>query len=183
MHYVTCSNTLFTVAFCVLVCLCAVVPDDFTISISVSNTSILAGQIFNLTCTVRTVEGLQNVPTVEWLDETGNQVTTGRDVTVGSATISGTMTTLALEFSPLRLSHGEEFTCRANLTSHAPPQQLTKAAEWDLIVGSEYLETCCIYFVYFVWVDTPFSPAWWMLSILFISLHLITSQDWSKQDT
>ena len=106
--------------------------------------------MFNLTCTVRTVEGLQNVPTVEWLDETGNQVTTGRDVTVGSATISGTMTTLALEFSPLRLSHGEEFTCRANLTSHAPPQQLTKAAEWDLIVGSEYLETCCIYFVYFV---------------------------------
>ena len=150
MHYVTCSNTLFTVAFCVLVCSCAVVPDDFTVSISASNTSILAGQMFNLTCTVRTVEGLQNVPTVEWLDETGNQVTTGRDVTVGSATISGTMTTLALEFSPLRLSHGEEFTCRANLTSHAPPQQLTKAAEWDLIVGSEYLETCCIYFVYFV---------------------------------
>ena len=116
----------------------AVVPDDFTVSISTSSTSILAGQMFNLTCTVRTVDGLQNVPTVEWLDETSTRVTTGGDITVGSAMTSGTMTTLALVFSPLRVSHGGEFTCRANLTSPAPPQQLTKSAEWDLIVGSKY---------------------------------------------
>ena len=74
---------------------------DFTISTSTSNASILAGQMFNMTCTVRTVDGLQNVPIVEWLDETGNRVTTGGDITVGSAMTSGTMTTLALVFSPL----------------------------------------------------------------------------------
>ena len=99
---------------------------------------VQAGQMFNLTCTVRTVEGLQNVPTVEWLDETGTRVTTGGDTIVGSAMISGAMTTLALVFSPLRISHGGEFTCRANITSPAPPLQLTKSAEWDLIVDSEY---------------------------------------------
>ena len=115
-----------------------VVPDDFTVSIRTSSASILAGQMFNLTCTVRTVEGLQNVPTVEWLDETGTRVTTGGDTIVGSAMISGAMTTLALVFSPLRISHGGEFTCRANITSPAPPLQLTKSAEWDLIVDSEY---------------------------------------------
>ena len=115
-----------------------VVPDDFTVSIRTSSESILAGQMFNLTCTVRTVEGLQNVPTVEWLDETGTRVTTGGDTIVGSAMISGAMTTLALVFSPLRISHGGEFTCRANITSPAPPLQLTKSAEWDLIVDSEY---------------------------------------------
>ena len=119
-----------------------VVPDDFTVSISTSSASILAGQMFNLTCTVRTVEGLQNVPTVEWLDETGTRVTTGGDTIVGSAITSGFMTTLALVFSPLRISHGGEFTCRANITSPAPPLQLTKSAEWDLIVDSEYLQTC-----------------------------------------
>ena len=98
--------------------------------------------MFNLTCTVRTVEGLQNVPTVEWLDETGTRVTTGGDITVGSAMTSGTMTKLTLTFSPIVVSHGGEFTCRANITSPAPPLQLTKSAEWDLIVDSEYLQTC-----------------------------------------
>ena len=126
-----------------------VVPDDFTVSISTSSASILAGQMFNLTCTVRTVEGLQNVPTVEWLDETGTRVTTGGDTIVGSAMTSGSMTTLALVFSPLRISHGGEFTCRANITSPAPPLQLTKSAEWDLIVDSEYLQTChtCVIYI------------------------------------
>ena len=104
--------------------------------------------MFNLTCTVRTVEGLQNVPTVEWLDETGTRVTTGGDTIVGSAMISGAMTTLALVFSPLRISHGGEFTCRANITSPAPPLELTKSAEWDLIVDSEYLQTCHTYTSY-----------------------------------
>ena len=90
-----------------------VVPDDFTVSISTSSTSILAGQMFNLTCTVRTVDGLQNVPTVEWLDETGTRVTTGGDITVGSAMTSGTMTTLALvlahsEFPMEESSHAEQ---------------------------------------------------------------------------
>ena len=135
------GNTLFIIAFWALLCFlcsCTVVPDDFTVSVSPSNASILAGQMFNLTCTVRTVEGLQNMPTVEWLDETSTRVTTEGDITVGSPMTSGTTTTLALVFSPLRVSHGGEFTCRANLTSPAPPQQLTKAAEWDLIVGSKY---------------------------------------------
>ena len=99
-----------------------------------------------MTCTVRTIEGLQTVPTVEWLDESGNQVTTRGDNTVGSAMTSGTMSTLALVFSLLRVSHGGEFTCRANLTTHAPPQQLTKSAEWSLIVDSEYLQTVILIF-------------------------------------
>ena len=73
----------------------------FTVSISTSSTSILAGQMFNMACTVRTVEGLQNVPTVEWLDETGTRVTTEGDITVGSAMTSGTTITLALTFSPI----------------------------------------------------------------------------------
>ena len=98
-----------------------------------------------MTCTVRTVEGLQNLPTVEWLDETGNRVTTGGDITVGTTMTSGTMTKLSLVFSPLQVSHRGEFTCQASITSPAPPQQLTKSAEWDLIVDSEYLQTCRTY--------------------------------------
>ena len=125
-----------------------VIPDDFAVSISTISMSTLAGQMFNLTCTVTTVDGLQNVPTVEWLDAGGRQVTTGGDVAVGSAVTLGTTTTLALRFSPLRVSHGGEFTCRAALTSPAPPQYLTKSAEWDLIVDSEcsYTQTlCCVH--------------------------------------
>ena len=167
-----------------------VVPDDFTVSISTSSASILAGQMFNLTCTVRTVEGLQNVPTVEWLDETGTRVTTGGDTIVGSAITSGFMTTLALVFSPLRVSHGGEFTCRANITSPAPPLQLTKSAEWDLIVDSEYLQTChtcvisienkCLYLfdvtyngslLCFVHVAMHF---WHCMLLLIINNHLVS---------
>jgi len=101
-----------------------------------------------MACTVRTVEGLQNVPTVEWLDETGTRVTTEGDITVGSAMTSGTTITLALTFSPIVVSHGGEFTCRANITSPAPPLELTKSTEWDLIVDSEYLQTCHTYTSY-----------------------------------
>ena len=153
----------------------AVVPDDFTVSISTSSASILAGQMFNLTCTVRTVDGLQNLPTVEWLDETGTRVTTRGDITVGSAMTSGTMTTLALVFSPLRVSHGGEFTCRANLTSPAPPQQLTKAAEWDLIVGSEYTYTDLLHLTFFIlfkkFLGTLLSPTW----CFFHFIHMVSS--------
>ena len=115
-----------------------VVPDDFAVSISTSSMPVLAGQMFNLTCTVTTVDGLQNVPTAEWLDASGHEVTTGGDIIVDSAVTLGTTTTLALRFSPLRVSHGGEFTCRAALTSPAPPLHLTKSAEWDVIVDSEY---------------------------------------------
>ena len=115
----------------------AVVPDDFTVSISTSSASILAGQMFNMTCTVRTVNGLQNVPTVEWLDAAGYRVTTGAGITVASPMTLGTSTTLTLVFSPLWVSHGGEWSCRANLTSPAPPHRLTKSAEWGLIVESE----------------------------------------------
>jgi len=125
-----------------------VIPDDFAVSISTISTSILAGQMFNLTCTVTTVDGLQNVPTVEWLDAGGRQVTTGGDVAVGSAGPLGTTTTLALRCRPLRVSHRGKVTCSATLTSPAPPQYLTKSAEWDLIVDSEcsYTQTtCCVH--------------------------------------
>ena len=119
--------------------LSTVVPDAFAVGISTESARPHAGQQFTVTCTVMTAAGFQQPPEVEWLDTSRQHITTGGDITVSDPVHDGTTTTTTLQFSPLRLSHGGEVTCRANVTSPAPPYHLIKTAEWDLIVASTFL--------------------------------------------
>ena len=72
---------------------------------------------------------------IEWRDASGVAVTSGGDITIGDVmVIASNNVSLVLHFNPLRLTHGETFSCQARITTTAPPFQLTKTAEWDLFV-------------------------------------------------
>ena len=110
-------------------------PDDFSVSVAASDETPVAGQQFTLTCTAAIVQGLQNTPAIEWRDASGIALTSGEDFNVADVmVIVSNNVSLALHFNPLRLTHGQTFSCQARITTSAPPFQLTKTAEWDLFV-------------------------------------------------
>ena len=111
-----------------------VIPDGFSVSVAASHDSPVAGQQFTLTCTAAVVQGFQNAPAIEWRDASGFTITSGEDITIGDVMVIANNVSLALHFNPLRLTHGETFSCRARITTVAPPFQLTKTAEWNLFV-------------------------------------------------
>ena len=78
--------------------------------------SATAGEMLTLTCRVTVVEGLTVQPDVEWADPgDGPVIRDMNNVTVGSVMRSGSESTRVLEFSPLRTSHGGQYTCRATI--------------------------------------------------------------------
>ncbi len=145
-----CNNAFLTViqyklGFVIVPCTCSsysyshpVIPADIDVTITTESATSHGGQEFILTCTVTTVEGLLYQPEVEWLNSARRPIGTEGDITVGNPVISGLTTTITLQFSPLRLSHDGDITCRANITSLAPPYNLSREAEREIIVGGEY---------------------------------------------
>ena len=77
---------------------------------STGNTT--AGEMYTLSCTA-TVLNLVLVPTIQWEYSNGSAVEGGSTFTVSDMVTSGNTTTHNLTFSPLRTSHGGEYTCRA----------------------------------------------------------------------
>ena len=128
--------------FIFLAFLYAVTPDDFTVSIMADDVASIAGQIYSLTCVVTTADGLLHSPSLEWLDSSGHRVTTVENIIITAPVTSGLMTNFTLQFSPLRLSHDGEFTCRTIITTPALPGRLMKSAEWDIIVDSKFPFVC-----------------------------------------
>ena len=69
----------------------------------------VAGNEFNLTCTMTTVENLVSsaLVTMQWIGSS-NGLTESSSTTKSGVTYTGT-----LSFSPLLTSHGAEYTCQA----------------------------------------------------------------------
>ena len=65
-----------------------------------------------LTCTVRVIDHLISVPSVEW---SGGSVGRRDGVIEGNTTHNGVITVKTLTFSPLHTSHGALYTCTARI--------------------------------------------------------------------
>ena len=99
--------------------------------ISISTTGVpTAGEEYALTCRVNVSAGS---PSIQWQYSNGSNVTTGRDITVGSLETSGTVTTLTLTFNPLLTSRGGEYSCRSVVQ-----ETVERTAKVDVAVQSEY---------------------------------------------
>ena len=99
--------------------------------------SSVAGDEYTLTCTVtELIDGLTNMPTLEWLDSVNNPVS-GGGITVGDMNSNDTSATLTLTFNPLRTSHGGEYTCRATLVSPPVVGGIVDSAMATVTVQSE----------------------------------------------
>ena len=101
--------------------------------------------MLTLTCRVTVVEGLTAQPDVVWADPGDGAVISGmNDVTVGNVMRSGRESTIGLKFSPLRTSHGGQYTCRA--TINVPLiniSDLSNSSSQDVIVQSKFTHTNC----------------------------------------
>ena len=91
-----------------------VVP-TLDITISQDGGPFIAGQSYNLTCTV-TLENLAGIPTAEWLDPNNNPLDNNSDLTVeDTVTVNCSTYTTTLQFTTLRTSHGGQYSCQATL--------------------------------------------------------------------
>ena len=99
-------------------------------------TNATAGEQLVLTCTVRVVEHLISVPSVEW---SGGSVGRGDGVIESNTTQNGVISKKTLMFNPLHTSHGALYTCMANITDQSI--NLTKNGKnyVHLVVQRKYL--------------------------------------------
>lgn len=100
---------------------------------SMTEGETIAGQQYRIFCTVTFPLGLTNPITVQWYDSNGI-ISSGNGITVGRDLLSATNLTSSITFSPLRASHGGQFSCRAIITSSAPPYSLSRSVDIDVLV-------------------------------------------------
>ena len=72
------------------------------------------------------IDGMNLVPSVEWVGPDGVVVVSEGNRTVGQVETQGTTSTLTLSFNPVLSSHGGRYTCRAAISvpwmATQPPQ-------------------------------------------------------------
>ena len=94
----------------------------------------MAGEEFQLTCSVSVVEYLITQPTVQW---SGGSVDSGNGVTESDTTVSGVTSMRTLTFSPLHTSHGAEYTCQADISIASISLMRSASESRDIIVQSK----------------------------------------------
>ena len=97
-------------------------------------TTGMAGEEFQLTCSVSVVEYLITQPTVQW---SGGSVDSGNGVTESDTTVSGVTSMRTLTFSPLHTSHGTEYTCQADINIPAISLMRTVSESRAVMVQSK----------------------------------------------
>ena len=104
---------------------------------STGNTT--AGEGYTLSCTATVVENLVVVPTIQWEYSNGSAVEGGSTFTLSDMVTSGNLT-----FSPLRTSHGGEYTCRAiiNIPSISI-SALSNSQSIGVVIQSKTLSYLC----------------------------------------
>lgn len=116
--------------------MCAtVLLSDIVVS-TVAEGAPVAGERYRISCEVLFPDGITNPISVEWHDSDG-RLSSGIGITIGSTLTSQGNITTFLEFSPFRTVHGGRFSCRAVIMSQAPPFNISRTAEIDLVVGGE----------------------------------------------
>ena len=88
-----------------------------------------------LTCTVRVVELLISVPSVEW---SGGSVGKGDSVIESITTHNGVISKTTLTFNPLHTSHGALYICTATIIDQSINLTKTEIYDSRIFVQSQY---------------------------------------------
>ena len=88
--------------------------------------------MFTVTCVVTA----ESSPTaIEWMDSQGGTIVSGGDITLGDVTMEdNTTSSRSLQFSPLRTSHGGQYTCQATVDSEITSSSVDVNVQGELIV-------------------------------------------------
>ena len=103
----------------------------------------IGGQQYRIFCTLMFPMGLTNPITVQWYDSNGI-VSSGNGITVEGVLMSATNITSSITFNPLHTAHGGQFSCRATITSSAPPYSLTRSVDIDILVPGNLIIIICV---------------------------------------
>ena len=104
---------------------------SITVSITTSGTNT-AGETYSLVCSVSTVTGSTDQPTITWLDPMNNPV---------PPDTTGSMSTLT--FNPLAASHAGTYTCRATVESavYTATEVVTVQGKCRVTVAGNVMQT------------------------------------------
>ena len=94
----------------------------------VSTAQPVAGNNYTLTCSVTLTNGLSGFPEVMWLNSDGQEIVSEGDTTVYGPLTSGLITTLILEFDPLRIRDEGLYTCYAVYSSPITSSEINSSA-------------------------------------------------------
>ena len=95
-------------------------PDLPDPMVTITPTTGVAGESLQLTCSMSVVEFLVAEPTIQW---SGGSVDS-EDVTESATATSGVTSERNVTFSPLRTSHGAQYTCQAEVNIGTETAQL-----------------------------------------------------------
>ena len=126
-RYLQCTKLIFLSLY-------FIVPIDNVQVSAMTEGVATAGQQYRIICMVIFPLGLTNSITVQWYGSNGLIASNGGGITLGETLAYATNITSSLEFNPLRASHGGQFSCRATITSPAPPFSLTRSVDVDILV-------------------------------------------------
>ena len=84
-----------------------------------------------MTCVV-TAESLPTA--IVWMDPQGGTIVSGDGITLGTVTMEDNSTSFSLQFSPLRTSHGGEYTCQATVESETMSGNVDVNVQGELTV-------------------------------------------------
>jgi len=117
---------------------------EFIPSISVEGTPI-AGQQYSLNCNITKIRsGLSNSFTVtaQWMDSNGQSVIS-TDGSIRETTTNTDQSTIhTITFSPLRTSHGGQYTCRGSAQSSLLVKATTVSITQNVTVTSKGYAMC-----------------------------------------
>ena len=92
------------------------------------------GQSYTMNCVGhKTISGLSNLPTPQWLTISGDSLGSGVQLQ-GPVTVGSSSSSLAAYFSILRTSHAGNYSCRASLSSPALTTPLVKTTSFGITV-------------------------------------------------
>ena len=116
-------------------------PPDFPVPVVTITgpTTGVAGEGLQLTCSVSVVEYLVAEPTVQW---SGGNIGSGNGVTESDTATSEVRSEKNVTFSPLRTSHGAQYTCLAEVSILLSLNLVRNGSRGQ---GSKSVTTSCIY--------------------------------------
>ena len=90
----------------------------------------VAGYNFTITCTVSITDGLTEIPSLTWIDSSGQALNSTGDFTVHEQMTFGHSSIRALYFDPLRTSDEGTYSCVVTLSSPALAAPLNSSATY-----------------------------------------------------
>ena len=116
----------------------SVPPEALQVTAESDDTTPVLGQSYSMDCIGhKTVSGLMNQPSSQWLTPSGTLLSPRSDVQLqGPRSVGLSSSELVAQFPTLHTSHAGNYTCQASLSSPARTSPIVKTTVFEVTVQS-----------------------------------------------